>query len=269
MPETSTAVAQENMCPQYHSREQKDPHVHREKNSTSVLPPNNNARKKITSLLFCACFILATLLLVKYVDFDLVLQEHFYNRTTHQWWITPEMHANLSCFFYKGVKIIAGILGVLAFLGVLAGFLNIGIKKFRKPLLLLMLSIFLVPGIVAGSKQITNIYTPAQLRLYDGTKTYRPVLSKWPPRAASEKRGLGFPAGHATTGFAFMCLFFCFCKRKFRYLGLGLGISLGWILGIYQTFRGEHFLSHTIVSMFLAWMVIILIDIVINRYLPD
>ena len=116
---------------------------------------------------------------------------------------------------------------------------------------------------------MTNIYTPSQLSLYDGTKSYRPVLSHWPPRAASDKKGLGFSAGHATTGFVLMSLFFCFRNRKLRYLGLGLGLSQGWILGLYQTFRGEHFLSHTIVSMFASWIVIVAIELVISRYVSS
>ena len=269
MLENSTVPVQDKTCMEHNFCKKEDSYLKSDQNNTSFFSRRKGRRKKIMSLLFCLLTIFIVLVLVKYMDFDLVLQEHFYNRATHQWWITPENHAHLTYFFYKGAKIFVGALGGLAALGVLSGFVYKRIQKYRKPLFILALSIFLVPAVVGGIKQATNIYTPMQLTLYDGNKPYYPVLSQHLHKAPSDKKGLGFPAGHATTGFALMSLYFCFRKRQLRYLGLGLGISLGWILGLYQTFRGEHFLSHTIVSMFTAWIIIVLVELIVSRYLPE
>ena len=45
-------------------------------------------------------------------------------------------------------------------------------------------------------------------------------------------------------------------RRAWRVFGLGVGLSAGWIMGIYQMARGEHFLSHTLATMFLAGCII-------------
>jgi membrane-associated PAP2 superfamily phosphatase len=45
-----------------------------------------------------------------------------------------------------------------------------------------------------------------------------------------------------------------------RWAGLALGLAAGWIVGIYQMLKGVHYLSHTIVTMFLAWMIILIVS---------
>jgi len=67
-----------------------------------------------------------------------------------------------------------------------------------------------------------------------------------------------FPAGHASGGFALMSLYFLFRKKRFKIYGLILGILLGWSMGIYKMLIGDHYLSHTIVSMILAWIIILI-----------
>lgn len=42
-----------------------------------------------------------------------------------------------------------------------------------------------------------------------------------------------------------------------KWIGLMTGLTLGWIAGSYQILRGEHFISHTIVAMFIAWIIIL------------
>jgi membrane-associated PAP2 superfamily phosphatase len=41
-----------------------------------------------------------------------------------------------------------------------------------------------------------------------------------------------------------------------RWMGLAFGLAAGWIVGLYQMLKGVHYLSHTIVTMFLVWMII-------------
>jgi membrane-associated PAP2 superfamily phosphatase len=45
-----------------------------------------------------------------------------------------------------------------------------------------------------------------------------------------------------------------------RWVGLGLGLAAGWIVGLYQMLKGVHYLSHTIVTMFLVWMIILILS---------
>ncbi|WP_181892423.1 phosphatase PAP2 family protein [Campylobacter sputorum] len=39
-----------------------------------------------------------------------------------------------------------------------------------------------------------------------------------------------------------------------------LALTLGWTMGLYKMMIGDHFLSHTIVSMLMAWLEILIIS---------
>ncbi|MBF0126131.1 MAG: phosphatase PAP2 family protein [Magnetococcales bacterium] len=85
------------------------------------------------------------------------------------------------------------------------------------------------------------------------------VFSSYPVDFKPERPGKCFPAGHPSGGFAFMMLFFVFQSRRAKILGLLLGLTLGWVLGIYQMLKGAHFFSHVLVSMVVAWIIIVFI----------
>lgn len=213
-------------------------------------------------------FILGLILLVeKYSDFDIVLQNHFFNHDTNQWLIDPAHHKNLSIFFYKGLKTFTMICGLLCLFFLLTSFKITSFQKYRKPTLILLLSLIFVPLIVAGAKYITNVYCPYQLEIYNGINPLVRIIDNYPDGFTQLKPGRCFPAGHATAGFAFMALFYCFNDRRKKILGLGFGILLGFTAGIYQMMRGQHFLSHTLFSMVASFMVIMIINKIIS-YLP-
>ncbi|MPN56951.1 hypothetical protein SDC9_204644 [bioreactor metagenome] len=103
------------------------------------------------------------------------------------------------------------------------------------------------------------MYWPDQLERYGGDKPYVKVFESYPEGYHPTKRGYGFPAGHASGGFALLSLWFAFETRRGRLLGLSAGLALGWTMGLYQMAKGAHFLSHTLVTMFGAWLMILLI----------
>ena len=43
-------------------------------------------------------------------------------------------------------------------------------------------------------------------------------------------------------------------RRRWRWLGFGLATGLGLAMGVCHTMDGAHFLSHTFVSLFIAWL---------------
>jgi membrane-associated PAP2 superfamily phosphatase len=71
-----------------------------------------------------------------------------------------------------------------------------------------------------------------------------------------------FPAGHASSGFAFVGGFFAFRKtdpgiaRKWLLAALLAGL----VLGIAQQLRGAHFMSHTLWTGFICWTLAFAID---------
>ena len=63
-----------------------------------------------------------------------------------------------------------------------------------------------------------------------------------------------FPAGHASGGFALLSLAFAWATASSRRRGFLIGCAYGGAMGLYQIARGEHFLSHTLATAALAWL---------------
>jgi membrane-associated PAP2 superfamily phosphatase len=76
-----------------------------------------------------------------------------------------------------------------------------------------------------------------------------------------------FPAGHASTGFAFLGGYFAYRGSepgRARAWLVG-GLTAGLVLGLTQQMRGAHFMSHTLWSGWVCWCVAWGIDAVARR----
>lgn len=221
---------------------------------------------KLGSCLIGGTLLLTAVLLFEYyTDADIVLQNYFYDAANRQWMINPEKHKQLGMIFYKGLKNVLIASGIFCLLYLAASLKYPKLQKHRKLVSVFLLSVIFVPLIVAGAKYITNVYCPYQLDIYNGSYPFVRIIADYPEGFVQPKPGRCFPAGHATAGFAFMALFYCFQKMQYRIAGLLLGITLGWTAGTYQMMRGQHFLSHTLFSMIASFMVIMLINALLNR----
>ena len=85
------------------------------------------------------------------------------------------------------------------------------------------------------------------------------MLDKYPEDFIQKSKAKCWPAGHASGGFALMALFFFFKNPRNQFFGLIGAITLGWSMGTYKMLLGDHFLSHTIITMILAWIIILTI----------
>ena len=209
--------------------------------------------------------LLSVLLLEYYTDWDIILQEHFFDRASNRWLIYPALHKKLSFIFYSGLKNILIATAVFCLIRLLWSIKHKELRKNNQPYLIMLLSIIFVPLIVASAKYITNVYCPYQLNIYNGLYPFVRILENYPSDFIQPKEGRCFPAGHATAGFAFMALYYCFESKRKRILGLCLGLLLGWTASIYQMYRGQHFLSHSVFSMISAFMVIMIINYLVKR----
>jgi membrane-associated PAP2 superfamily phosphatase len=56
-----------------------------------------------------------------------------------------------------------------------------------------------------------------------------------------------------------MALFFLFKTQINQKRALILALLTGWSMGTYKMLLGDHFLSHTIITMMMAWLIILII----------
>lgn len=109
----------------------------------------------------------------------------------------------------------------------------------------------LVPTVVATLKGITHVPCPNNLQLFGGEFAY---VSLWQD-IISHSGQKCFPAAHASSGFALYAWAFLPSLKNRRWQ-IAMGVTvLAWLMGLYKMAIGDHFLSHTVVSMLLAWAI--------------
>ncbi len=95
---------------------------------------------------------------------------------------------------------------------------------------------------------------PWDLHQFGGVATFASHWTSW--RTGDGGAGHCFPAGHATTGFAFVGGWFALREDRPRLARNWLlgAIAAGLLLGIAQQLRGAHFMSHTLWTGWLCWI---------------
>ena len=63
-----------------------------------------------------------------------------------------------------------------------------------------------------------------------------------------------------------MSLYFLFFAQKNKKIALIVAISIGWIIGSYKMIIGDHFFSHTLITMIISWLIILIIVRVVNKF---
>jgi membrane-associated PAP2 superfamily phosphatase len=199
-----------------------------------------------------------SLLLFEFTDTDLWLQDHFYNQATHRW-LVDENEPVARFLFYRGPKALVWIIGVivLAFAAGPARWRD-GLRLQSRGLWLAVLVIVTVPAIAGVGKWTTNVFCPSEIRRYGGDVTYVKLCSPFPANDRPARRGSCFPAGHASGGFAMMGLLMVRATRRWRVAAVAAGLAFGWLMGGYQMLKGAHYLSHTVTTMLVAWLVVML-----------
>lgn len=204
----------------------------------------------------------ATVLVFEWTDLDVLVQNQLFDRAAGTWLIDAQAPLP-RLLFYDGVKWLLIAAGSGAVIAWLASYVVDALRPQRPRLFFLILCMGLIPLVMATGKRLSNVFCPADLTLYGGNKPYVRLFEAMPKTVTEE--GRCWPAGHASGGFSLMALFFLFRSRRQRILGLAAGFLLGWLMGLYQMAKGAHFLSHTLVTMELAWLLILALYACINR----
>jgi len=192
-------------------------------------------------------------------DIDLAIQDKIYDLGMRAWPVTKADHA-LRLIFYDAPNYGAATIGVALFTALLGSFRYKCLTRYRRHLAFGLVVLMLVPSLASLGKSVTNVYCPLKLERYGGSEPYVRLFDAYPDAYIQGKPGRCFPAGHASGWFAMMALFFVLKRRSWRIAGLFLGLAMGWITGGYQMLIGAHFLSHTVATMLLAWIICTMLD---------
>lgn len=199
----------------------------------------------------------AAVALFELTDLDLAVQDRFYDFGDRRWIVDAEGPVGRA-LFYHGPKV-AVIFPVA--LGLLA--LALGPARWRerlrfarRDLWVAFLALGLTAAIAGAGKKYTNAFCPSEVRRYGGDVPYVKVCEPYPADDTPARQGHCFPAGHASGGFGLLGLMWLRRTRKGKWAGAALGLGLGWWMGGYQMLKGAHYLSHTVVTMLVAWIVV-------------
>jgi len=113
-------------------------------------------------------------------------------------------------------------------------------------------SVWLALLAVTVLKGLSRTSCPWDLAAFGGAASH---LSHWAWGQVDGGPGHCFPAGHASTGFAFVAGYFWLrprhplCARRWLWAAL---VS-GCVLGLAQQLRGAHFTSHTLWTAWICW----------------
>jgi membrane-associated PAP2 superfamily phosphatase len=208
------------------------------------------------SLWITLALLAGVLALFEFTELDLALQDHFYNFETRRW-VVDEKAPLGRLVFYNGPKALVWICA-LTTLTLAAGPARWREKwgANRRGLWLGVLVIATVPALAGLGKKYTNIFCPSEIRRYGGDVAYVKLCEPQPKDDPAPRRGGCFPAGHASGGFALLGLLAVRGTRRWRHGVIALGLGLGWWMGGYQMLKGAHYLSHTLTTMLVAWLVV-------------
>ena len=214
-----------------------------------------NLNKQLIISTFLLIFVIG---FFQFTNIDIMVQNYFYNFETKSWLIDKD-EPILKLFLYDGLKQGLIIFGVFILILLIFFRKYEFVKEYKKGLIILLLSSIFVPTIVGSLKAITNTPCPCNIEHFGGEYPDIKVLDKYPEDFIQKSKAKCWPAGHASGGFALMALFFFFKNPRNQFFGLIGAITLGWSMGTYKMLLGDHFLSHTIITMILAWIIILTI----------
>ena len=209
-------------------------------------------------ILITAILLISVIAIFQFTDLDIFIQSFFYNFDTKNWLIDKD-EPILKFFFYDGIKnlLILFAVNILIFLIFLRK--KELIQEYKKGLIIVLLSAIFVPIIIGSLKAISNTPCPCNILSFNGTYPDTKVFDSYPKDFIQTSKAKCWPAGHASGGFALMALFFLFKTPKNQKRALVVALVIAWSMGLYKMLLGDHFLSHTIITMIMAWLIILII----------
>ncbi|QYJ85612.1 phosphatase PAP2 family protein [Shewanella mesophila] len=190
--------------------------------------------------------------LIEWSHFDLTLSQFLFHLEggVDSWplrgaWLTETV-------IHKGGRNFVILLGLIIIGLLIASIKKVNLRPYRKGLIFIFLSVLSSVVLVRLGKSITDIDCPWNLKMFGGSADYHSLFSRV---GDLNSPGQCFPAGHSSSGYAWVVLYFFALAygKQYRWLGLSFGLGLGMTFGLAQQFRGAHFISHDLWSLAISW----------------
>lgn len=225
------------------------------------------------TVLALACFGTAILWLGHYTDIDLWLADVAFDPARRTFplrdaWLPDTFNHGILKALFTGLG--AGVIAVVL-VDLVRSLRKIDVAT-RLRLRIVGLSAALVPLVTGMLKQASNAHCPWDLARYGGVQPYIRLFDALPLGATA---GHCLPAGHASTSLWLVALaVFWLPENPRRAAGVAAaGLAAGFAMGWMQQLRGAHFLTHTLWSVWIAVLVVlvttVLMDAAARCYTPQ
>lgn len=217
------------------------------------------------NILFTFVLLVGCIIFFGFTQLDDTIQNLFYNYQKHNWILDRHLQP-YKFIFYDGIKKLLILIACILLIGVIFFRNKEIIKSYKQGIYIVLLSAVLVPLSVGILKKVTNMPCPKDCNQYEGKYIETKVWETYPAYFIQQTNTKCWPAGHASGGFALFSLFFLFKSKKNKRIALFGAMSIGWSMGLYKMLIGDHFLSHTIITMILSWLLVSLIAKVVLKF---
>lgn len=203
----------------------------------------------IPGLLFAA---FATLAATTTLD-PALAHRWFFDAQTGLWWGKDTFWDDQ--LLHRDGRYLMRLVGVAALVAFAASWWVARLRPWRRAIGYFAACMAVVPLVVGGLKEATNVDYPWDLAGFGGDRPFVHIFEDRPdglPRAAC------FPGAHSSSAFALFALYFVglgLGRRRLALAGLGIALGLGMLFSFGQQARGAHFLSHDLWSAFIAWTI--------------
>jgi len=215
-------------------------------------------------LLVSVLLLVGVILVQEYSGLDMRLQQQFYGADG---WLLDNREPVLRFALYDLPKAVLEIYCATVLVLLLMGCWVKRLARFcTRGNVFVVVCLLLVPAFISVGKQETHVHCPFQYQEFGGPIAYTTLLQA----NKTPQNGRCFPAGHASGGFALLLFMMIAATRRRQMLALAGAMTMGWSMGGYQMLNGRHFLSHTLATMLIAWILILVVHLLLfgNRPIP-
>lgn len=224
-------------------------------------PTSNYNKFYLIQFIISLCLVIIATITLDHSQLDITINTHFFENYS-QTWVINKQDGLYRFIFYDLPKFFLITFEIYLLLGLIIRKISKPTRLFslffyllnkfnNKELTYFLIASLLIPSIIGELKSITQVACPYQLDIFGGRLPYLNIFDS----IVNNAGGRCFPAAHASVGFSLYPLVFLPSLSHFKVRIILVVTIFAWVIGIYKMLIGDHFFSHTLVSMLIAWAV--------------